>query len=203
MGMKLSAYAKKYGITYRTAFRWWQQGQIKGFQKPSGTIIVTEGEEEAPVAKKVVTPVVIYARVSSPKQKDSLDRQVSRLEGYCAAKGYQVGRIVKEIGSGVNDSRRKFLALLSDPKITTIVVEHKDRATRFGFRYLEVLLSQQHRTIEVANLAENNREDLLQDLSSIVYSMCARLYGQRRAKRKQACIEHILTSRDGEEVAEP
>jgi putative resolvase len=202
MGMKLSEYAKKYGITYRTAFRWWQQGQIKGFQKPSGTIIVTEGEEEVPVAKKVVTPVVIYARVSSPKQKDSLDRQVSRLEDYCAAKGYQVGRIVKEIGSGVKDSRRKFLALLSDPKITTIVVEHKDRATRFGFRYLEVLLSQQHRTIEVANLAENNREDLLQDLSSIVYSMCARLYGQRRAKRKQELIGQILTSGDGEEVAE-
>ena len=67
--MKLSEYAKRYGITYRTAFRWWQQGQIKGFQKPSGTIIVTEGEEETPLATKVVAPVVIYARVSSPKQK--------------------------------------------------------------------------------------------------------------------------------------
>jgi putative resolvase len=202
--MKLSAYAKKHGITYRTAFRWWQNGQITGFQKPSGTIIVTEGEEEAPVAKKVVTPVVIYARVSSPKQKENLDRQVARLEDYCAAKGYQVGRIVKEIGSGVNDSRRKFLALLSDPKTRTIVVEHQDRATRFGFRYLEVLLSQAGRTIEVANLAENNREELLQDLSGIVYAMCARLYGQRRAKRKQALIGKILANAEGaEEKPEP
>jgi putative resolvase len=194
--MKLSEYAKKYGITYRTAFRWWQQGQIKGFQKPSGTIIVTEGEEEIPLATRVVAPVVIYARVSSPKQKEDLERQVARLEDYCAAKGYQVGRVVKEIGSGVNDSRRKFLSLLSDPKITTIVVEHKDRATRFGFRYLEVLLRQQHRAIEVANLAENNREDLLHDLSSIVYSMCARLYGQRRAKRKQEIIAKIVTEEE-------
>jgi putative resolvase len=199
MGMKLSEYAKKYGITYRTAFRWWQQGQIKGFQKPSGTIIVTEGEEEAPVAKKIVTPVVIYARVSSPKQKESLDRQVARLQDYCAAKGYQVGRIVKEVGSGVDDGRRKFLALLSDPETSTIVVEQEDRATRFGFRYLEVLLSQAGRTIEVANLAENNQEDLLQDLSSIVYSMCARLYGQRQAKRKQELIGKILTTEDQEE----
>jgi putative resolvase len=63
---------------------------------------------------------------SSPQQKESLERQVARLEDYCAAKGYQVGRVVKEIGSGVNDSRRKFLALLSDSKITTIVVEQKD-----------------------------------------------------------------------------
>ncbi len=174
-GMKLSEYAKNYGITYRTAFRWWQNGQIKGFQKPSGTLIVTEGEEEARVAKKMVSPVVIYARVSSPKQQADLDRQVERLQDYCSARGSQVGRIVKEIGSGVNDSRRKFLALLSDPKADTIVVEHKDRATRFGFRSLEVLLTQAGRTIEGANLAENDREDLLHDLSSIVYSMCARL----------------------------
>jgi putative resolvase len=198
MSMKLSHYAKKYGITYRTAFRWWQKGQIKGFQKPSGTIIVTEGEEETTVARAVGTMVVVYARVSSLNQKESLDRQVARLEDYCAAKGYQISRIVKEIASGVNDNRRKFLALLSDPKVTTIVVEHKDRATRFGFRYLETLLSMQGRSIEVVNLAENNREELLQDLSSIVYSVCARLYGQSRAKRKQELIGKILSTPEAE-----
>jgi putative resolvase len=201
--MKLSEYAKKYGITYRTAFRWWQNGQIKGFQKPSGTIIVTEGDEMAPVAKKVVSPVVIYARVASPQQQADLDRQVSRLEDYCAARGYQVGRVVKEIGSGVNDGRRKFLALLSDPKADIIVVEHKERATRFGFRYLEVLLRQAGRSIEVANLAENDHEDLLQDLSSIVYSMCVRLYGQRRAKRKQVLIGKILANVEEEQGEKP
>ena len=202
--MKLSEYAKKQGITYRTAFRWWQHGQIKGFQKPSGTIMVTAGEQDVPGAKKVVLPVVISARVSSPNQKERLERQVARLEDYCAAKGYQVGRVVKEIGSGVNASRRKFLALLADSQITTIVVEHKDRATRFGFRYLEVLLSQVGRSIEVVNLAENNREDLLQDLSSIVYSMCARLYGPRRAKRKQEFIGKIFIAGEREEgEAEP
>lgn len=200
--MKLSAYAKKYGITYRTAFRWWQHGQIKGFQKPSGTIIVTEGEEEAPIAKTLISPVVIYARVSSPKHQADLDRQVERLENYCAARGYQVGRVVTEIGSGVNDSRRKFLALLSDPKADTIVIEHRDRATRFGFRYLEVLLSQTGRRIEVVNLAENDQEDLLQDLLSIVYSVCVRLYGQRRAKKKQLLIGKILAQGQEKEGSE-
>ena len=70
--MKLSPYAKKYGITYRTAFRWWQNGQIKGFQKPSGTIIVTEGEEETTVARAAGARVVVYARVSSLKHKQEL-----------------------------------------------------------------------------------------------------------------------------------
>jgi putative resolvase len=111
------------------------------------------------MAKKVVSLVVIYTRVSSAKRQADLDRQVARWENYCAARGYQVGHIVKEIGSGVNDSRRKFMALLTDPKIDTIVVEHQDRATHFGFRYVDVLLKQAGRTIEVANLAENDHND--------------------------------------------
>jgi putative resolvase len=81
------------------------------------------------VAKKVSTPVVLYARVSSPQHQADLDRQVARVEDECAARGYQVGRIVKEIGSGVTDRRRKFLALLADPKAETIVVDRTDRAT--------------------------------------------------------------------------
>lgn len=92
--------------------------------------------------------------------------------------------MVKEIGSGINDSRPKLLKLLTDPTITVIVVEHKDRLTRFGFNYLEQLLAMQGRRIEVINLAENGKEDLIQDFVSIVTSFCARLYGQRRCKGK-------------------
>ena len=64
-----------------------------------------------------------------------------------------------------------------------IVVEHKDRATRCGCGYLETLLAQQGRHLEVV-IAEDGREDLVTDLVAIVYSYSARLYGQRRAKRK-------------------
>jgi putative resolvase len=80
-----------------------------------------------------------------------------------------------------------------------IVVEHKDRATRFGFRYLETLLKAQGRTLEVVNQAENSTEDLVADLTAIISSLCARLYGQRRAKRQAEKIvreleaEHALS----------
>jgi putative resolvase len=191
--MKLSQYAKQVGVTYRTAFRWWQNGDIKGYQLPSGTIVVTEGEE--PQARPE-GQVAIYARVSSQEHRANLDRQAERLEDYCAAKGYQVSKVVKEIGSGVNDNRAKFLALLANQQVRTIVVEHKDRATRFGFRYLDTLLKGQGRTIEVVNLAENNREDLLADLVSIVSSFAARLYGQRRAKQKAEAIVKQLQEAD-------
>jgi putative resolvase len=114
-------------------------------------------------------------------------------------RGYQVVKLVKEVGSGVNDSRPKLLSLLRDPLITRLVVEHKDRLTRFGFRYIETLLAIQGRTIEVVNPAENNTEDLLHDLASIVYSICARLYGQRRAKRKAEHLVEQLEAKDGQE----
>ena len=192
--MKLSQYAKQQGISYRTVLRWWKAGLIKGYQSPTGTIIVTE---EPPKEAHVIQRVAIYARVSSHEHRANLERQVERLEDYCAAKGYQIATEVREVASGVSDARPKFLALLSDPTITTIVVEHKDRATRFGFPYLETLLGLAGRRIEVVNLAENDREDLLADLVSTVYSFAARLYGQRRAKRKTEAIVRQLKAEEG------
>ena len=195
--MRLSQYAKQQGIGYSTALRWWRQGNIRGYQAPTGTIIV-EGETRLQVAEE---QVVIYARVSSPEHRDTLERQAERLSQYGTTRGYQVHQVVKEIGSGVNDSRPKLLAILQDQRATRIVVEHKDRLTRFGFRYLETLLEVQGRTIEVVNTAENSTEDLLSDLASIMYSFCARLYGQRRAKRKTAALVAQLTAEAAPDAA--
>jgi predicted site-specific integrase-resolvase len=127
--------------------------------------------------------VAIYARVSSAEHKGNLASQAERLTTYCAARGYQVAKLVKEVGSGVNDARPELLALLDDQSIGLIVVEHKDRLTRFGVRSLQTLLTGQGRALEVVNQAENGTDDLLADLTAIVSSFCARLYGQRWAQR--------------------
>lgn len=193
--MKLSDYAKQMGVRYETAWRWFRDGKIQGQRIGPRTIIITEGQ--TPPAEKPQR-VAIYARVSSAENKPNLDSQAERLVAYCAAKGYQVSRVVKEIGSGVNDARPKLLALLEDQSIGLIVVEHKDRATRFGFRYLDTLLRSQGRAIEVVNLAENGQEDLLADLTAILYSFTARLYGQRRAKRKAESIIRSLEAGESE-----
>jgi putative resolvase len=191
--MKLSDYAKQQGVRYETAWRWFRDGKIKGRRIGAHTILVEEEvERSAPRAARVA----IYARVSSAENKSNLESQAERLVAYCAAKGYQVAKVVKEIGSGVNDSRPKLLALLEDQSLTLIVVEHKDRLTRFGFRYLETLLRGQGRAIEVINLAENGTEDLLADLTSIIYSFCARLYGKQSAKRKTETIVKELEASD-------
>lgn len=158
---------------------------------PSGTIIITESITEPPGYDD---RAVIYSRVSSTENKSNLDSQSKRLVDYCTAKGYRVTQVVKEIGSGVNDQRPKLIKLLADQSVKRIVVEHKDRLTRFGFNYIETLLKAQNRQIEVVNLAEDGKEDLLQDFISIITSFCARIYGQRRSKRKTEKIIAELTN---------
>ena len=138
--------------------------------------------------------VVIYARVSTPKQKDDLDRQASRLEGFCAARGMIVAKTVKEIASGLNDHRTKLTAILQDKSITTIVVEHKDRLTRFGFNYISNLLACDGRSILVINDSESKDQDLMQDFVSIITSMAARVYGTRRSKRKTQEIISVVSN---------
>ncbi len=195
--MKLKDYARQQGISYRTAWRWWKAGKLPGHQMDTGTILIAP-ETLSPGEKKALR-VVTYARVSSAENTSTLDSQAERLVAYCAARGYQVTKVIKEVGSGVNDARPQLLALLEDQTIGLIVVEYKDRLTRFGFRYLETLLKAQGRAIEVVNQAENGTEDLLVDLTAIVYAFCARLYGQRRAKRKTEIVVRVLeATRDTE-----
>ena len=191
--MKLSDYAKQQGVRYETAWRWFQDGKIKGHRVGAHTIMIDEGLEDTPPS---VHQVAVYARVSSAENKPNLDSQAKRLVDYCTTKGYQVSKVVKEVGSGVNDARPKFLALLEDVTITTIVVEHKERASRFGVRYIDALLRVQGRMLEVVNLSENATEDLLADLTSIIYSFCSRLYGQKRATRKTETIVKQLQAKD-------
>ena len=195
--MKLRDYARQQGVSYRTAWRWWKAGKVPGRQMDTDSILIEL--ESASTSGGAGSQVAICARVSSAENKSNLESQAERLVAYCAARGYQVAKVVKEVGSGVNDARPKLLALLADQTIGLIVVEHKDRLTRFGFRYLDTLLKTQGRAIEIVNQAENGTEDLLADLTAIVYSFCARLYGQRRAKRKTEVIIRELEAKGDRE----
>ena len=191
--MKLSVWARKEGIGYRAAWRMWKAGQLKGHQLPTGTIIV---EEERPSI--LPDSVAIYARVSSSENRSNLDSQAERLTQYAIARGYRIHKIVKEAGSGVNDSRKQLLKLLTDDGYSKIVVEHKDRLTRFGFNYIDVLFRQHGRSIEVVNESANDRDDLMQDFVSIIKSFCAGLYGQRRSGRKaERIIRELKDAEDG------
>jgi len=176
--MKLSDWAKQQGIAYITAWRWYKAGKmpVPCIKTKSGAILVQS-------SAKVERGTVTYCRVSSHAKKADLDRQAERCIAFCAANGWTVDRVVKEIGSGMNDQRRKLDTILKKPP-SRLVVEHKDRLTRFGFAYLDTLLPQVGCEIVVINRADNGRDDLMADLVSVVTSFCCRLYGQRRGAAK-------------------
>lgn len=187
--MKLSSYAKQVGVSYRTAWRYWKDNKLDAYQLSTGTIIVRD-------AKVKSDKVYIYARVSSAENKDNLDSQADRLTQYCMAKGYHIGKVVKEIGSGVNDNRKQLTMMLNDDDYRLIVVEHKDRLTRFGFNYIKILLNKSGKDIEVVNESDDEKQDLMQDFVSIITSFCARLYGLRRSKRKTEILVKELMKND-------
>ncbi|WP_282432474.1 IS607 family transposase [Pelotomaculum schinkii] len=97
--------------------------------------------------------------------------------------GWEIGKAVTEIGSGLNGHRLKLMKLLADPKIRVIVVEHRDRLMRFVFEYVESCLSVQGRRVIVMDQSEM-KDDLVQDMIEVLTSFCARLYGRRSAKNK-------------------
>ena len=172
--MKLSQYAREHDLTYLGAWKRWDAGKIPGAYLDESGHVVVPSKAEARLHKAAV-----YARVSTHGQKDDLDRQAQRMTQYANAQGYQVVAVVTEVASGVNDSRVKLTKLLAQDDWGTLVVEHRDRLTRVGFNWFETFLSHEGRAINVANPTVEDKEDLMQDFTAILYSFTARMYGKR------------------------
>ena len=179
--MKLSAWAKANGLTYKTAWRMWRDGKlpVPAEQLATGTVIVHPPQPSSP------DTVALYARVSSGDQKADLERQLGRLAEYASRERFKVIRSVSEVGSGLNGDRAKIVKLLADPDARTIVVEHRDRLVRFGSEYIEAALAACGRKLVVVDQAEM-KDDLVQDMIAVLTSFCARLYGRRAAKNRAA-----------------
>ena len=192
--MRLSVYAKKTGVTYKTAFRWWKAGKLDAYQMDTGTIIVRE-----PATSAEQLQVALYARVSSADQKEDLERQMQRLKDYAASKGYQVTKMVSELASGLNDRRPKLMKLLTDASVGIVVIEHRDRLTRFGFNYIEQLMQMQGRRLEVIFPSDTDN-DLVDDFIAVIASMASRLSGRRTSKRRaekiKQCVEQVMKAED-------
>ena len=184
--MKLSHWAKQQGIHYQTAWKWFKEGRIKGaYQTSTDSIFVPDP------AKKPEHRVVVYARVSNRARQDSLRSQAARCVDFANARGIAVNQTYSEVASGMNDARRELWRML-ESRPTTVIVENKDRLTRFGFEYLKRLLEAQGCEILVLNSSNAEDEDLLKDLTSVIYSFCARLYGRRVAANKVKDIKKCL-----------
>ena len=173
--MKLSDYAKKIGIGYRTVWNMYKAGKIpNAYSLPTGTIIVPDEKDTS----RELTAV--YARVSSSDNKKNLLSQSKRVQDFCSARGWTVSFIIEECASGLNDNRKKLRKLLLNKLVSRIVIEHKDRLTRFGFNYIKILWDGE---LIIINEVIEDKKDLMQDFISLVTSFTARLYGRRGSRR--------------------
>ena len=189
--MKLSQWAKNNGLCYQTAWNLFKSGKlpVEAQQLSTGTILVKELKTSLNDKEKTA----IYCRVSNHSRKKEIEYQIDRCKEFCLSNGWPVHSIHKEIASGMNDDRRTLWRML-DSMPTRIVVENKDRLTRFGFNYLKKLLLRNGCEIVVINEAQEDHADLIKDLTSIIYSFCARLYGMRRAKNKTDKCKEIIVN---------
>lgn len=185
--MKLSQYAKENSITYRTAWNRYNKGLLNAEQDSLGNILIIL-ENEKPKTKRTI----IYSRVSSNEMKENLKRQSERLSNWAINNGYEIIQITEEIASGMNDDRKKLNKILDNHDYDFLLIENKDRLTRFGFNFIELLLKKDNKEIIVVNKTPDKTTDIINDMISIVYSFSARLYGSRKGKTISKKIEEIV-----------
>ncbi|MEM0216674.1 MAG: IS607 family transposase [Candidatus Bathyarchaeia archaeon] len=180
---------EKLGISYTTLREYVRRGWIKPVVLESGKWRFREEDIEKLMGIVRPKTVILYARVSSYTQKDDLDRQVKVLEEWAKQNNVEKYEVVTDIGSGLNEDRKGFkriLRLATKRKISKVVVAYPDRLTRFGFKTLVELLRMFGVEVVVLNHEDKDpREELVEDLITIVSHFAGKLYGTRSHKYKK------------------
>jgi putative resolvase len=174
-------WARSQGVHPQTAYRWFREGSlpVPAVRVNQRSVLVNPAAVEA--GGQVEGGVGWYARVSSHDQRDDLDRQVARLSKWAAQSGSVVVRVEAEVGSGMNGTRRKVCRLPADPRVATVVVEHRDRLGRMNTELVAAALSAHGRRLVVPDSGEVT-DDRVRDMVELLTSFCARLDGRRSAR---------------------
>ena len=172
--------------------RWIYAGRVRAVRSPTGKWLIPESEILRITGRGVGRRAVLYVRVSSRDQvrDGDLERQVEHLLNYAREHGFEVRGVVREVASGLNDKRPKLMRLLrmvAEHEVDAVLVEYKDRLTRFGYNYLD-FFCQSHgcKLISINDEVKKDAlQELVEDMISVVQSFCARLYGRRSHKYKK------------------
>lgn len=184
------------GVTAQTLRNWDKEGKLKpaytksnGYRYYSEESIMSYTQERK--TKKELN-VIGYARVSSKKQIDDLERQVNNLNGYISSK-YALFDIITDIGSGINYNKpglKKLIEKINKKEVDLIVVLYKDRLLRFGFELVEYFAQLNNVKIEVLDRVDKNQDqELVEDLVQIITVFSCKLQGKRKRKTKELIDE--------------
>lgn len=191
--MQVREWAKREHLSPYTVWKWCREGTmpVPVEQTPTGMWLIHDPKYEAAPTMPNMGRTVCYVRVSSSDQKNDLQRQADRLKAFAVNLGIKDAQVVTEVGSGVNDKRRKLNQLLKDSTVTTIIVEHRDRLAQVNVGLVESALEAFGRSLIVVDDTERD-DDLLRDMTEVLTLFCARLYDRKSAKRRaQQALEAL------------
>ena len=184
------------GVTAQTLRNWDKEGKLKpsyvksnGYRYYSEDSILSYTQERK--TKKNLN-VIGYARVSSKKQSDDLERQVDNLKTYLDSK-YTDYEIITDIGSGINYTKpglKKLIEKINKKEVDLIVILYKDRLLRFGFELIEYFAELNNVKIEVLDKIDKNQDqELVEDLVQIITVFSCKIQGKRKNKTKELIDE--------------
>lgn len=195
MLLRQSEVTQKYRLSKTTLHRWLKDGKLTDHRTIGGHRRYDSAEVEALLSVSdgvTVTEkdVALYARVSTQKQAENLTRQHERLIEACGERGYRIVLDCSEIASGLNDNRRQFFKVIDAAckgEVKKVVVERRDRLTRFGFRTIERFFRGVGCTVEVLEQVEgkSEHEELVEDILTIIVSFSSRIYGARGGRKRK------------------
>ena len=195
--LKISEAAEYLNVSIDTLRKWDKYNKLKPLETAGGHRRYDTDTLDDFIGKKKKnleeTHIICatYARVSSNEQnqKGDLDRQSQRLSEYCAKKGLLVTYIIKDVGSGLNDNRsgfNKLTELIIQKKVNKLVVEHKDRLTRFQFNFIKKMFDSYGCEVVVINdIDVSIEEELATDIISLMASFSGKFYGRRSVERRK------------------
>ncbi len=157
-------------------------------------------DEDSVLKKAGITPerkVVVYARVSTQKQKVDLQNQIDTITKYANNNGYSVSSVYSDIASGISYDRGQFIELLNDViarKIKTVFVENKDRLTRVSFNMWKDLFKKFGCDLVAINDVVNPKTEeaeIFSDIISLLHCFAMKMYSQRRKNKLRIVKEDL------------
>ncbi len=179
--------------------RW--ENKIKVNKLPNGYYDYDEKSVYEYLLKTTGKPVkrktVLYARVSTNKQRRDLENQLELLKQFCLNNGWTIDGIYKDTASALDfDNRKDFNELFREIlnyRIEKVVITYKDRLTRTGFNFFENLFRSYGTEIIVINNYTNEKsdtEELMEEIFTLLHSFSMKFYSSRRKIKK--CLEEAL-----------
>jgi putative resolvase len=191
----LGRWAKRCGISYRTAWRWFRDNRLPddvvAEQMPTGTILIRDGR--IPRSSEQVEQAVIYARINPRQHQSSMQQQIEACRSFCVARGWTITKIVREVAPGVGLQRIK-LARLIEQRTPRLVIATPSVLTRFDFRLYEAMWQTLDSELIVVDRSDEigGRGGALEDLTDAINIICHRHYGPKRGTALVELLSRVV-----------